>query len=101
MGRLRQITKKLEKGYLNVDKGNAFPNIKVGTITATTATITTGTITTLTAPTLNASTARHPTRLTIPTTAYTGANAALGSIYATKSYMYLSIGATWKSEAFG
>jgi len=40
-------------------------------------------------------------KLVIPTTAYTGANASIGSIYATGGYLYWSNGTAWVSGAGG
>jgi len=80
---MRNFIRKLKKGnsLLGHDQ------IGAGTGTFTNATITTGTITN----------AVIGTKLVIPTTAYTGANASIGSFYATGGILFWSNGTAWVS----
>ena len=83
--RLRNFHKRIKKAN------------EIGTdINSATATITTATITTA-----NVNTFTADVKLVVPTTAYTGANATYGSIYATGAYLYFSNGVSWISGAGG
>jgi len=90
--RMRNFIRKLKKG----NSMTGHDQISAGTGTFTNATITTGTITTG-----NITNAVVATKLVVPTTAYTGANAEIGAIYATGGYLYWSNGAAWVSGAGG
>ena len=89
---MRNFVRKLKRG----NDLTGLDQIGAGTGTFTNATITTGTITTG-----NITNAVIATKLVIPTTAYTGANASIGSVYATGGYLYWSNGTAWVSGAGG